>query len=408
MTDKINNEQKLYSEWPKVDYWTNESEECISCGSLSFLEKGSPLVEMQPTTDEEELIQKFYEKIKNVREKNTQRCQKSLGDPSINYIENALEDIKDMVDEYLEQGLRLNSRYRDKDKNEDEGETVTNLIFGKVLDVLSERFCRPTTDRYCGFSRIIYDQDNDDENELSERSLNIIKHITSKLVLRGGKIRYDFYHDNNMIEQVTSNFEDDLDAQHKEVEDKLKNIAYESILNKSEHTQKDRLEVNIIDNGCFYVKYAQDSIVEPAQITNNQKMKDPELRVCVLQIGENTVRIKSVGGKRNYTDISGSIEMSFVTKVGKISICLHCSGENNNEIKVEFANEESKARFDKLEDGEKKSLGPDCLLGGKSVSEAVVDKSFEKNGSVPDAPSTSMKQIRLNQLMKKEGIALAG
>ena len=115
-------------------------------------------------------------------------------------------------------------------------------------------------------------------------------------MLRGGKIRHDFYHDNGTIEQVTSNFEDDLDAQYKAVEDKLKNIAYESILKKSEHTQEDRLEVNIIDNGYFCIKCAQDSIVEPAQITNNQEIKDPELRVCILQIGENTVKIEKSKG----------------------------------------------------------------------------------------------------------------
>jgi hypothetical protein len=226
------------------------------------------------------------------------------------------------------------------------------------------------------------DQGSDDENELSEKSLNIIKHIISKLVLRGGKIRYDFYHDNGTIRQVTSNFENDLDAQYKEVEDKLKNIAHESILNKSEYIQEDGLEVNIIDNGYFYIKCAQDSIVEPAQIINNQEIKDLELRVCILQIGESAAKIEKVEGeKRNYADISGSIEISFVTKAGKIDICLHCSEENSNKIKVEFTDEESKARFDELENEEKKSLGPNCFLGGKVVAE-VIGKSFERNSSI--------------------------
>ncbi|MDM8335129.1 hypothetical protein [Wolbachia pipientis] len=98
--------------------------------------------------------------------------------------------------------------------------------------------------------------------------------------------------------------------------------------------------------------------------------------------------------------------MSFVTKVGKIGICLHCSEENSNETKVEFAGEKSKVRFDELEDGEKKSLGPNCLLGGKVVAE-VIGKSFDRNSSAStkstevieqlDVPSTLMQISHLPQ-----------
>ncbi|MDR2978278.1 MAG: hypothetical protein LBU56_02515 [Rickettsiales bacterium] len=351
MIDKIHGRQELYSKCPETDYWTNEREEYVSCGPLSFLEEGSPSVEMQPTENEKQFAKGFLARfdkelcnaVENIKKENAQKNQESSD------MDNTLEGIRRVVNEYLEQGLRLNLRCGDEDK------TVTNFIFGKVLDVLDVISYCPTMSRQYRFSCTFDDQDSDDENELSEKSLSTIKHITSKLVLRGGKIRYDFYHDNGTIEQVTSNFKDDLDAQYKEVEDKLKNVAYESVLNKSEHTQEDGLEVNIIDNGCFYIKCAQDSIVEPAQIINNQEIKDPELRVCILQIGESAVKIeKGEGEKRNYADISGSIETSFVTKVGKICICLHCSEENSNEIKVKFADEESKARFDELENEEKK------------------------------------------------------
>ncbi|MDR3131864.1 MAG: hypothetical protein LBU02_02090 [Rickettsiales bacterium] len=404
MTYEMHGKQELYSKCPEADYWTNEGEEYVLCGPLSFLEEGSPSVEMQPTTDEEELIQKFYKEMKNVKEKNTQKPQKS------NDIENTLEDIKRVADKYLKQGLRLNLRCGDEDK------TVTNFIFWEVLDALNVISCCPIASRQYGFSDTFDDQGSDDENELSEKSLNTIKHITSKLVLRGGKIRHDFYRDNGTIIQATSNFEGDLNRQYKEVEDKLKNVAHESILNKSEHTQEDGLEVNIIDNGYFYIKCAQDSIVEPAQITNNQEIKDPELRVCILQIGESAVKIEKVEGeKRNYADISGSIEMSFVTRAGKIGICLHCSEENSNEIKVEFADEESKARFDELENEEKKSLGPNCFLGGKVVAE-VIGKSFERNSSIstnevikqPCVPYTSMQISQPPQKKVEVGIASGG
>ncbi|MGL9682159.1 MAG: hypothetical protein ACR5K2_04330 [Wolbachia sp.] len=73
-----------------------------------------------------------------------------------------------------------------------------------------------------------------------------------------------------------------------------------------------------------------------------------------MQIGESAIEHEKVEGeKRNYTDISGSIKMSFVTREGKICIYLLYSEENSNEIKVEFADEESKARFDKLENEKK-------------------------------------------------------
>ncbi|MDM8335130.1 hypothetical protein [Wolbachia pipientis] len=44
-------------------------------------------------------------------------------------------------------------------------------------------------------------------------------------------------------EQIASDFENDIDVQCKEVNDRLKDMAYESVLNKSELTQSDRLEV---------------------------------------------------------------------------------------------------------------------------------------------------------------------
>ncbi|MCM1001632.1 MAG: hypothetical protein KTV72_04945 [Wolbachia endosymbiont of Melophagus ovinus] len=96
--------------------------------------------------------------------------------------------------------------------------------------------------------------------------------------------------------------------------------------------------------------------------------------------------------------------MFFATKVGKISVHLYSSSTEtkdgkteNRGIKVEI-DEESKTRFFQLEDEEKKSLGRNCLLEGKSVADVIV-KSLEKNGSVtmkltekPDTPFTFMNQ----------------
>ncbi|WP_261983818.1 hypothetical protein [Wolbachia pipientis] len=121
----------------------------------------------------------------------------------------------------------------------------------------------------------------------------------------------------------------------------LNNLAYESIVNKSKQTQ-DVLGLDK-DNGYFCIEYSQDSIVEVAEILNNEKAKDLNLRVGILKIGESIVRVENVeeiGGKRNYMDVSkGGIEMSFTTEVGKISIYLSPSEKDSNKIKVEVDGE---------------------------------------------------------------------
>ena len=185
---------------------------------------------------------------------------------------------------------------------------------------------------------------------------------------------------------------------------RLNNLAYESIVNKNNKQTHEYDFKAKINDGHFCIEYPQNNIIEPVKILNNEKAKELKLKVGILQIGENIVRVKGTkDGKRNYTDILGSIEMSFTTEVGEISIYLHPSEKDSNKIEVEI-DEESEARLNKLK-AEKKSLGENCLLGGKNVLEAIEDKGFEKNGSVPtestetlkDALSTNLTQVRLQQ-----------
>ncbi|UJQ20681.1 ankyrin repeat domain-containing protein [Wolbachia endosymbiont of Delia radicum] len=185
--------------------------------------------------------------------------------------------------------------------------------------------------------------------------------------------------------------EDILSKRDKNIS-RLNNLAYESIVNKNnKQTHEYDLKAEI-DNGHFCIEYPQDSIIEPVKILNNEKAKELNLKAGILKIGESIVRVERVNGKRNYTDIlKGSIEMSFTTEVGEISICLQKDG---NKIKVEI-DEENKAKFNKLKD--KSSLGENCLLEGKSFLKAIEDKGFEKNGSVStettkDDPSTDLTQ----------------
>ncbi|WP_264688156.1 hypothetical protein [Wolbachia endosymbiont (group A) of Sympetrum striolatum] len=120
----------------------------------------------------------------------------------------------------------------------------------------------------------------------------------------------------------------------------------------------------------------------------------------ILQIGESIIRVENVGGKRNYTDVlEGSVEMSFTTEVGKISIYLSSRDEGSNRIKVEL-DEKSQGKFDKLKD--QLSLGESCFLGGKSVLQAVKDGGFERNGGIPIELAETIKQS--DCVVKESGV----
>ncbi|WP_374698742.1 hypothetical protein [Wolbachia endosymbiont (group B) of Limnophora tigrina] len=208
--------------------------------------------------------------------------------------------------------------------------------------------------------------------------------------------------------------EDILNQRDKNIS-RLNNLAYESIVNKSKQTHEYDFKAEI-DNRCSCIECPQDSIIEPAKIFNKAKaLKDEalDLKVVIIKIGENIVRVEGTkDGKTNYTDIlKGSIKMSFTTEVGKIIIYLSPSKKDGNKIEVEI-DEENKARLNKLK-AEKKSLGENCLLEGKSVLEAIEAKGFKKNGNLPtesiktikDDLSTNLTQVHLQQ---NREVALGG
>ncbi|BET35110.1 MULTISPECIES: coiled-coil domain-containing protein [Wolbachia] len=203
----------------------------------------------------------------------------------------------------------------------------------------------------------------------------------------------------------------DLDTLSKRSENlsKLKELALESIMNKSEQIDEYDFELEI-DNGYFCIDYPQNSIVEVARILNNQKAKDLNLNIGILQVGNSIIRIENIGGRRNYTEFSGDIiEMSFTTEVGEISIHLCPSEKDSNKIEVRLVDE---VRFNKLEN--KSSLGQSCLLGGKSVLTAIENGYFERNSSAfkelgktirqsdctMENPSSFLEEVNRNQLLK--------
>ncbi|MBC6685680.1 ankyrin repeat domain-containing protein [Wolbachia pipientis] len=328
------------------------------------------------TTDEQKLIDKFCEEIRGITTQNKQESEESI-----------LKGIEKIVNEYLEKGLRLNSSCSNDNEKGDK-ETVTNLILEEIEGIINDRVKpRDGTKAYIGRVNDITDQDDDSKDKAS----GIIGNITSWLLLKGGKARQKFFFGNTELAQDYGfHYMNDLNKQYKDRKEELKSIACEGIVNKSKQTHEYDFKAEI-DNVYFYVKYPQDSIIEPVKILNNEKAKKLNLKVGILQIGESIVRVEGTkDGKRNYTDVlEGSIKMSFTTEVGEISIYLSPSKKDGNKIKVEI-DEENKAKFNKLKD--KSSLGKDCLLEGENVSE-VISKNFKMSDSVSTESIETIKDV---------------
>ncbi len=379
------------------DLGYGSKDEDSSCSSSDYLFLEDSLLaklEIPLTTSEEGLIDKFCEKIRGITAQNKQESEESI-----------LKSIEKIVNEYLEKGIRLNSNCSNGNEKGDK-ETVTNLIFEEIEDILRYRVKpRDETREYRGGVNDITDQDDEDK----DKALDIIESITSNLLLKGGKARQKFFFGNTELAQnYRSDYISNLGEKCEEIESKLIGIAHEGIVNKNEQAQKGETEEEDIDNIYFYIKYPQDSIIEPVKIFNKaEALKDEELnlKVGILQIGKSIVRVESVGKKRNYTDtLKGSIEMSFTTEVGEISIYLSPSKEGGNKIKVEI-DEENKAKFNKLKD--KSSLGKDCLLEGENVSE-VIGKNFESVSTesieiTKDVPSTDLTQVHPQREARSRG-----
>ncbi|GFR00779.1 uncharacterized protein TNCT_34571 [Trichonephila clavata] len=234
----------------------------------------------------------------------------------------------------------------------------------------------------------LLDYSKDEDEATKDENISIIQSIVRDLLLKGGKVkRYLFHHDRighattAFVDNSFLQFDKHLFAECKKIENDLKNVAYESIVNKNEQAQKDKLELKVeIDNECFCIKYPQDSTVEVAKILSNEKNKSLNLRVGILQIGKSIVRVESYNGKRNYLDVlKQGVILSFDSEAGKISIHLNPK-KNSNEIEVKL-DESSEEVFEKLKKSGL-SLGENCLLGGKSVLEAIRDGNFERNRSI--------------------------
>ncbi|WP_047758968.1 hypothetical protein [Wolbachia endosymbiont of Armadillidium vulgare] len=353
---------------PNIDLSNLNSEKdsnssCDLGNSLPFLKGDSPLAEKEiPLTDEESLLNdEFHQKMNDIEEKNEQEYKKIKGEKA--WAKSALKDIKDVVDEYLKKGIKLNS-YCD-----DNGTTVVNLIFRKMQDVLEK--VNPGREIHCS-----KDPDPAIEN------VSIILDIAEDLLLKGGKVQRCLFYNDRMshatmgfINLRNEQFDNYLSGECEKIRSRLEGAARESIVNKNKQIQ-DELEINI-DNIYFYIKYPQGSIVEIVKITNELEVEHLELEVCELEIGGSKVIVEFKKEERNYTDIAGSdgIVLIFYTSLGKLEVELYLDEEDENLIGVEVRDQE---KLEKLKSC-KEEIGQNCLLGGLSVNQAIEQGYFERS-----------------------------
>ncbi|MGL9717912.1 MAG: hypothetical protein ACR5K9_04395 [Wolbachia sp.] len=302
-----------------------------------------------------------------------------------------MERIREITDKYLSKGIRLNSCCSGCDK------TVTNLIFEKIIGVLDSTTNTTSGSEALGFGPMDYHEDEATKDE----NISVIHNIVRDLLLKGGKVkRHLFYYDR--ISHATTafinyssgeSFDQYLSDKYKEIKSRLKGVVYESVVNKSNKIQEDELEVEM-DNGHFYIKYMQDSIVEPARITNSQEMKKSGLKVCVLQIGESTIKFESKEGKRNYADLTdkSDIVLTFYTSLGELEVRLYPDKQNKDLIRVEVTNQDL---LERLKDC-KEEVGKNCLFGGVPVIQAIEKGGFTRSGKLmrSEAVSPSKKVLK--------------
>ncbi|WP_375603838.1 hypothetical protein NOX90_05410 [Wolbachia endosymbiont of Anurida maritima] len=185
-----------------------------SCSSdySYFSEDGSLLMDPKiPLTENEgELIDQFFEEMEDVKEENNKEI--------------ALRFIQDITQRYLRKGIRLNALYGRHDK------TVTNLVFEEVMHATLNEGMSPANRK---------DHSDCDKEVLSDESKKIMREIIDSLLSEGGKVKEYIFSDGELGHvTLDSNYTNSILAKCGKIKNNLKNVAYESIVNKNKQTQK--------------------------------------------------------------------------------------------------------------------------------------------------------------------------
>ncbi|WP_339048300.1 hypothetical protein [Candidatus Mesenet endosymbiont of Phosphuga atrata] len=113
-----NSDTEISNSWDSEE----DSSDGLNISGNSILDGLLPIEpNLSLTEDEEKLVGKFYQKMKDIEAQNDKERKENIYNTKVNCTENSLKRIESVVDQYLKRGLRLNSYYNNS--------TVTNLVF---------------------------------------------------------------------------------------------------------------------------------------------------------------------------------------------------------------------------------------------------------------------------------------
>ncbi|WP_410542116.1 hypothetical protein [Wolbachia endosymbiont (group A) of Pogonocherus hispidulus] len=202
------------------------------------------------------------------------------------------------------------------------------------------------------------------------------KEIIRELIREGAMFSYDLLQDKR-INEVHNELYQEVQPQIEKRLEELREVGKNAVRGGS-------VEDVGIDNKTFYMKFSKGSTVEPAKVlegTRNLGLNKGwvELGGHIMKIGDNEVEVKiEKGGERNYTGLSdgGNLTMTLHSDHGEVKIRLCHDTENYDRVQVIV---EDKETWEKLQK-EGRAIRENCLLGGKTIEEAIKEGGFKRSG----------------------------
>ncbi|MBS9530010.1 hypothetical protein INQ25_01085 [Wolbachia endosymbiont of Rhagoletis cerasi] len=143
-----------------------------------------------------------------------------------------------------------------------------------------------------------------------------------------------------------------------------------------------------IDNKTSLIKFSEGSTVEVAKALEGTDLNSG-LGSNIIKIGSGEIEIRSEeGGKRNYTDVLGSFEITFPTSIGRLRIIVYHDAKNYDQVQVRALDREM--LFELQAKGEE--VAKNCLFGGMTVEEAVKRGSFTRSGFLGEKKATEERE----------------
>ncbi len=128
-----------------------------------------------------------------------------------------------------------------------------------------------------------------------------------------------------------------------------------------------------IDNKTIITRYSEKSIVEAAKVLEGMS----GLGSHIIKINDGEIEIRrEEGGRRNYTDVLGSFEITFPTSIGGLVITVYHDVKNYDQIQVRVADTEMLLKLQAKDE----EIGKNCLFGGIKIEEAVKRGNFHRRG----------------------------